>query len=95
MGFLNAKSIDQMMEEEELYEAQAARERARGSAEQERLLREARKRYGRDWRTHSENGKKSGLDWAALKFKVGTPGGRSIASTPRTGNNDINDVSRR
>ena len=81
------KSIDQLMEEEERFEAQARAERARGTVEEEQLLRKARKRWGNDWKDHSENGMKSGLDWSALKFRAGS-GSRSIAQAPRFGNNN-------
>jgi len=81
------KSIDQLMEEEERFEAQARAERARGTVEEEQLLRKARKRWGKEgWKDHSENGMKSGLDWSALKFKVNS-GGKSIAQEPRFGSN--------
>ena len=80
------KSIDQLMEEEERYEAQARAEKARGAVEEEQLLRKARSRWGKDgWKDHSENGMKSGLDWSALKFRAGS-GSRSIAQAPRFGN---------
>lgn len=81
------KSIDQLMEEEERLEAQARAERARGSVEEEVLLRKARRRWGNDWKDHSENGMKSGLDWSALKFRASS-GGRSIAQAPNFGNRD-------
>ena len=83
------KSIDQLMEEEERFEAQARAEKARGAVEEEQLLRKARSRWGKDgWKDHSENGMKSGLDWSALKFKVGVPEGKSMAQAPRFSRGD-------
>ncbi len=64
MGFLNPpKSIGEIEEEDE-------RTKARLSLEEKRaLLRELKKRHGRDWKLHLPK-VESGFDWNALKFKL-------------------------
>ena len=38
-------------------------------AEKEALIREAKKRHGKDWRRFF-GGFKSGIDWQAMRFKI-------------------------
>ena len=88
-----AKSIDQMMEDEERLEAMTRHEQMQHDLERARLLRKLDAREGRQsWKMYSENGKKSGIDWDFLRGSVGVPGARSIAQAPRFGKG--NGVSR-
>ena len=82
-----AKSIDQLMEEEERYEAQTRAQGAKNTLERERLLMQLEKRRGKqEWKMYSDNGTKSGLDWDFLRGTAYVPGARSIAQAPKFGN---------
>ena len=65
MGFLRQKKTTGELEEE-LESASAELDLAQKKA----LIREVQRRYGRDWKLHLPR-VKSGMDWKALRFKVG------------------------
>ena len=64
MGFLTPKkSLDELEDESDRATAQLSIEQKRA------LIREAKKRYGKDWKLHLPN-IKSGMDWNALRFHL-------------------------
>ena len=80
------KSIDQLMEEEERYEAQTRAQSARHALEREKMLMQLEKRQGKQaWKMYSDTGTKSGIDWELMRFKAGA-GNKSIAQAPSFGN---------
>ena len=80
-----AKSIDQMMEDEERLEAMTRHEQMQHDLERARLLRKLDAREGKQsWKMYSENGNKSGIDWDLLRFRTNS-GHKSIAQAPRFG----------
>ena len=74
MGFFNeepsAEELQQRVER-----AKAEREIAEQTAEKQRLVAEAKRRYGKDW-SKMFQGFAGGLDWQKLKFQVGQGGRR-------------------
>jgi hypothetical protein len=66
------KSIDQLMEEEERYEAQTRAQSAKHALEREKMLMQLEKRRGKqEWKMYSSDGTKSGIDWQFLRGSVG------------------------
>lgn len=64
MGFLNPpKSLDELEEDNDRTATQLSIE------QKQALIREAKKRYGNDWKLHLPE-IKSGLDWNALRFRL-------------------------
>ena len=57
------ETIDELEEQEERVDHQLS------IAEKQALLKEAKKRYGKDWKLHLPK-VESGLDWDALKFRL-------------------------
>jgi hypothetical protein len=92
MGFLNGRSIEQSLEDEERFEAETARERAKHSLERERMLRRLEEKEGKEsWKMYSTNGAKSGIDWELLRSRASVPGAKSIAQAPSFRGRSIND----
>ena len=83
-----AKSIEDMMAEEEQIEARTRHESAQARLEREIMMRRLAKMEGKQaWKMYSSNGKKSGLDWDLLRMRSGVQGARSIAQAPSFGGN--------
>ena len=57
------ETIDELEEQEEKVDHQLS------LAEKQALLKEVKKRYGKDWKLHLPK-VESGLDWNALKFRL-------------------------
>ena len=73
MGFLDSgASLEEL--EEKKQRAITMTEIARQQAERKALIAEAKRRYGKDWMQFfkgSGKGGGSGIDWNAVKFKLG------------------------
>jgi len=65
MRFGEEKTIDELEQEGEQLDRQLS------VAQKRALLKEAKKRYGKDWKLHLPNlNIKSGMDWNSLRFKL-------------------------
>lgn len=80
MGFLREAPTPEELEQikqqrqSQLDIARLEKERTENEIEKRALIAEAKKRYGKDWTKFFSGGGKgrgSGIDWQALKFRVG------------------------
>ena len=85
MGFFSGdKSVEDMVEEEERLEQRGRLEQRRNTIEELKLLRELKKREGKDAKRMYKDSRSGKYDWEQMKFHCGAPGARSIVAVPRT-----------
>ena len=74
MGFLNDKSLDQMVEEEERLDEKRRLEEKRRRLEEEKLMRKAQQVMSKEeielYKDKGRGVKGSGMDWDSLKLRL-------------------------
>jgi len=74
MGFLNDKSLDQMLDEEEKLDERTRLEKKRRALEEEKTLRKAQQVMSKEeielYKDKGRGVKGSGMDWDALRLRL-------------------------